>query len=290
MISLIICSRQLDITQSLKDNISETIGVEYELIVIDNSKNQYSIFQAYNEGVRRSQYPYLCFMHEDILYHTKDWGKNVIEHFKNDKVGLIGVVGGHYMPDCPASWWSTECKSGVFIQGYYDKDKDYRNKKYNWENYRKYSEKSLSVAAVDGLWFCIPRTMFRTISFDDLTFSGFHCYDTDICIQVLNAGFDVKVVFNILIEHFSVGNHNQELLRQKELLYRKWSKYLPIVKGIELTKIEIEDRRIFVEGMNTLTIECWNLQNEIKRIQYSKAYRIGKLILRPLKYIQSIIK
>ena len=98
MISLIICSRQPDIPQSLKENIAETIGVEYELVVIDNSKNQYSIFQAYNEGVRRAKLSYLCFMHDDILYHSPDWGKKVVEHFEDKRVGAIGVVGSHYMP------------------------------------------------------------------------------------------------------------------------------------------------------------------------------------------------
>ena len=116
MISLIICSRQPDIPQELKDNIALTIGVEYELVVIDNSKNQYSIFLAYNEGVRRSQYPYLCFMHEDILYHTQEWGKNVVEHFKDEKVGLIGVVGTHFLPDTPCGWYHSMIVSGGCIQ------------------------------------------------------------------------------------------------------------------------------------------------------------------------------
>ena len=41
MITLIICSRNSDISNELKRNIAITIGVEYELVVIDNSKNDY---------------------------------------------------------------------------------------------------------------------------------------------------------------------------------------------------------------------------------------------------------
>lgn len=52
MISCIICSRQPDISAELKENIATTVGCEYELVVIDNSKDEYSIFSAYNEGVR----------------------------------------------------------------------------------------------------------------------------------------------------------------------------------------------------------------------------------------------
>ena len=66
MISLIICSRTADISDELKQNIATTIGCEYELCVIDNSRNEYSIFTAYNEGVRRAKGDILCFMHDDI--------------------------------------------------------------------------------------------------------------------------------------------------------------------------------------------------------------------------------
>ena len=68
MISIIICSRFQSISKELKDNIENTVGVVHEIICIDNSKSQYDIFSAYNEGVKRSQYPLLCFMHADILH------------------------------------------------------------------------------------------------------------------------------------------------------------------------------------------------------------------------------
>ncbi|MDR1610676.1 MAG: hypothetical protein LBS08_04115, partial [Candidatus Symbiothrix sp.] len=42
MISIIICSKNKDISEQLKSNIEATIGVRYELIVIDNSKQDYS--------------------------------------------------------------------------------------------------------------------------------------------------------------------------------------------------------------------------------------------------------
>ena len=91
MISIIICSRFQSISKKLKDNIENTVGVVHEIICIDNSKSQYDIFSAYNEGVKRSQYPLLCFMHEDILHYTNDWGKLLINHFRDLKVGLIGI-------------------------------------------------------------------------------------------------------------------------------------------------------------------------------------------------------
>jgi glycosyltransferase involved in cell wall biosynthesis len=163
MISIIICSRNPDISDELKQNIAKTIGVEYELIVIDNSKNKYTIFSAYNEGVRRAQYPYLCFMHDDILYHTDNWGTKVIEHFKDEKIGLIGVIGGHYMPKCPASWWSAESRSGQIIQGFINEKNEYETELYKYTNNKKNDCEIIEVASIDGLWFCIPKQSFLLI-------------------------------------------------------------------------------------------------------------------------------
>lgn len=74
MISCIICSRSSKISEELEKNIVETIGCDYELVVIDNSRNEYSIFSAYNKGVKRAKGNVLCFMHDDILYRTSNWG------------------------------------------------------------------------------------------------------------------------------------------------------------------------------------------------------------------------
>lgn len=289
MISLIICSRQPDIPQSLKDNIAETIGVEYELVIIDNSENQYSIFQAYNEGVRRARYPYLCFMHDDILYHTQDWGEKVIEHFQDEKVGLIGVVGGHYLPDCPASWWSTECRSGKVIQGYFDNLGKYCVKEFNWNRYNVFDNKSIIVSVVDGFWFCIRKGLFDKVRFDE-NFKGFHCYDLDISMQIQELGYDVRVIFDNLIEHFSFGNLDIDLFKQNKLFYQKWKNDLPVIKGIDLTNNEILDRKYFVEKQNEIQEYIFYQSDEIRKIQFSKEYRLGKFILKPFSLLKRILK
>jgi glycosyltransferase involved in cell wall biosynthesis len=71
MISLIICSRTPALSQKLANNIAETIGVPYEIVLLDNSANTYGICQAYNIGVQQSKYDVLCFMHDDIFTIAK---------------------------------------------------------------------------------------------------------------------------------------------------------------------------------------------------------------------------
>ena len=45
-------------------------------------------------------------MHDDIVYHTKGWGETVLSHFREKKVGMIGVAGTRYLSDIPSIWWA----------------------------------------------------------------------------------------------------------------------------------------------------------------------------------------
>ena len=240
MISIIICSRQSNILQALQDNINDTIGLDYELVVIDNSSNQYTIFQAYNEGVKRSKYPYLCFMHDDILYHTQGWGINVINHFQSDhKIGLIGIVGTHYLPDNPSYWCYSGVLSGHLIQGMIENGV-YKTENVSHMNYVGNND-SIGAVAVDGLWFCMPKFMFSFLSFDEKTFKGFHCYDMDICLQTIKHNYNVEIVMDILIEHSSYGSETANLNKSLKVCFKKWKKLLPLVVGVQMTESEKDE-------------------------------------------------
>jgi len=286
MISLIICSRASGISTDLKQNIQYTIGVDYELIIIDNSKNRYSIFEAYNEGVKRSMYPYLCFMHEDILFHTIDWGKKVIEHFENKDVGLIGVVGGHFLPDV-ATWAFTAVDSGIIIQGDRNllKNDNYSGQKLIHDKYRKEGESRIQVVAVDGLWLCFPKLIFNEISFDNQTYTGFHGYDLDISMQVNVAGYNVYAIFNIIIEHFSWGGFDSNYALSIDNFHKKWCDYLPLVKGVVMTETEKSFRAELAMSNFENRLQIDRLKMELRQIRASKAYNIGKLILKPIAWL-----
>ena len=103
MISLIVCSRSKDISRKLRENVEKTIGVEFEWVVIDNSTGAHSIFKAYNLGSKRAKGDILCFMHDDILFLSNNWGKVVIDAFQMETLGLLGVIGNHVVPACPSS-------------------------------------------------------------------------------------------------------------------------------------------------------------------------------------------
>jgi len=222
MISIIICSRTKHLAEPLLSNIQETIGVPYELVIIDNTQNKLTIFQAYNIGVSKSNFPFLCFMHDDILFHTQDWGKAVVRHFEDKLIGAIGIAGGKYLSYMPGTWSS----SGFWEQNIIHTDK--AENKVALEAVIKTEGNKTEVTAVDGVWFCIPKRLFGEIKFDEKTFKGFHYYDLDICMQIVNKGYKIYAVFDVLIEHFSKGSLNRSWMENALIFQHKWWFKLPV--------------------------------------------------------------
>lgn len=218
MFSLIICSRNRDISEELKQNISTTIGkYEYEIIVVDNSENSYSIFQAYNIGVEKAKYEYLCFMHEDILYRTESWGNVILKEFKDSKVGMLGVVGGYYVGKYDTYWFDSGCHIGQV----YDKNHNL----WTWSN----ENGEADVVVVDGLWMCIRRDLFVKckLKWDEKTYRGFHFYDMDMSMQVLKSGYRINIVTDLMIQHFSNGKCGRTFWMNCIRFHRKWDDFLP---------------------------------------------------------------
>lgn len=241
MISIIICScNQNDLT-NVKKCIEQTIGVPYEIIAIDNRDNKYNIFSAYNEGIKNAQGDILCFMHEDLFFHTQDWGKLLECHLKNENVGLVGVFGAHFMPDCyPVTYWCNPC-SGRLLQG-----SNNRTDKYSVGVLQKYESpqgdaNEVEVVVMDGLWLCGNRSLFDKIKFDAETFNGFHCYDLDICMQSLMIGKKNIVVNDILIEHKSIGQVNDVFFIYLKKWYEKWQEVLPLFRGMQKEDLPWDD-------------------------------------------------
>ena len=232
MISIVICATKINIIKDIEKNISSTIGVEFELIVVDNSGSKYSIFQAYNLGVKRSKYPILCFMHDDIVYHSENWGKVVIDYFNYSDTGMIGIGGTRFLSSIPAIWWAgghkyLNSKSGTICHNCIDTNRSNLNEsRYNVINPE--NKNFTRVAILDGLWFCIRKSLFDRIEFDEINFRGFHFYDLDICMQINKLKLNLYCLFNIKIEHISSSKLDEEWIINCIKFYRKWRFTFPI--------------------------------------------------------------
>lgn len=263
MISIIICSRKPGIPADLRKNIADTVGCEYEIVVIDNSENIYSIFSAYNEGVRRAKGEILCFCHDDLLFKENNWGTSVFLVFNGDSsIGVVGVAGTHFLPCAPLYWWSSP-----FIS---EHNLTCGKECFNWLNP---DTSIVDVVACDGMCMFVRKSIFEKIRFDEDNFKGFHCYDMDICMQVLREGYRVCVTNEILVDHqWKEQYQNNELEKWLNVFYEKWSQLLPIWRGLESLPSFTLDR------LNNLCLQSY----DAKKVRRSKAYRLGHALLHPL--------
>ena len=277
MFSIVICSRSSDISAEAKRNLAETIGSEFELIVIDNSANCYSIFQAYNQGVRHSKGDIVCFMHDDVLFKTDHWGETIERHFHEDgQIGLIGFAGTHFLPDTPMYWYSSPFVS----QRNLNNDQGMVEEHFHEEWFG--GKHLVEVVAVDGFCFFVKKSLFDRIAYDETTFKGFHLYDMDIAMQVIQAGFKVSVCNDVLTEHSWSESKQYSKLGgdlfeyNLELFAQKWHDNLPLHRGLDLPSEAFE-------RVNSLYRQLF----EARKVRKSKAYRLGKALLSPFKWLKS---
>ncbi|MVN78986.1 hypothetical protein GO988_21865 [Hymenobacter sp. HMF4947] len=222
MVSLIICSRSKGDLIKVSDSVANTINIAYEIISVDNSQGLYGICEAYNIGAAQAQYDLLCFMHEDIRFHTAGWGKVVVDILSDSTIGVLGITGGQYQVAAPAAWWGCGldlCRENVlnvFPDGHTEMDL------HNPEGQRL-----TDVAVVDGLWMCSRKEVWQQYPFDAQTFSEFHFYDVDYCTELFKHGLRVCVTFDLLIEHHSRGSVNTSWLHNALKYQEKRKGQLP---------------------------------------------------------------
>lgn len=254
MISIIICTLKQSLPTELICNIDSSIGTDYEIIHIYNDCNKYSIFEAYNLGILKARFPICCFMHDDIVFHSKNWGKIVNDKFRNySKLGAVSVAGCKYIRKMPAISNIPLYNSNNYIQS---------EKINNRRVLVSTNSKDEKIIVFDGLWFCIRTCIFEQIKFDEINFRGFHFYDLDISLQVYNAGYESNFISGILIEHISQGTLSDEWLRSSLIFYKKWKSYLPI--------------NILVQGKNSRYLEDEAIISFLRNIKNLKTYDLLK--------------
>jgi hypothetical protein len=225
MISIIICSKNSSLAEMLAKNIAVTIGVPYEIIAIDNSIHNNSICSIYNKGGARAKYPLLCFIHEDVLFRTMDWGVNFCNHFKDQLIGILGIAGGDSFSKVPSTW------SNIFISKEINiiqhQNRNLKETTHLYYTGTETKEIKKQVIAIDGVFIGVRKSVFDKYKFDEVLLHGFHGYDIDYSLQ-LAMKYKNYVAFDILVEHFSEGVLGKPWLESAFLIAKKWHRILPL--------------------------------------------------------------
>ena len=276
MISVIICARTSTLSPAFVENITSTIGVPFEIISIDNSENKYSIFSAYNEGYAKSKYPYLCFIHDDILFHSSDWGAKLIAHLQDQQTGIIGLAGGDMIIRVPSSW-----SAGVVNINITQSDRTGKKPTKLFRLPHNYDGTRRSAIVLDGVMLAMRRDLMEKIRFDE-NLGGFHGYDFDISLQATVAGFTNYVVYDINLEHLSRGKPDKNYYKNLIRVYRKWEDHLPLMgrnipedmknnlRAIEFKRFKTLINRMIKTGFTTREIHT-ELNYNIRFIDSGRA-------------------
>lgn len=286
MLSIIISSYQKQYYDNLVINIAETIGDNfvYEIIQIWNP-NLMGITKAYNIGAKKAKFQNLLFVHEDVVFQTKDWGEKILLHINKKKTGIVGVAGSSYVPIAPSSWT---------VANRYNYFNLHQGNKLNQEAVllQNVPFHRNEVFAVDGVFMAVRKTIYAEFKFDEKNLTGFHAYDLDLSLRV-SKKYQNYVIDNIMIQHFSEGNLDKIWFDNTIKVRQKIGSSFP-------QKIDNNvEKEVFIGFINNYF--KWHKVNlktiiftlrfyPIKRINFNDHFRILKKYYHYLKYASDINK
>lgn len=220
MLSIIICSINNKLFNDVSENISKTIGFEYEIIRIVNKENKYSLPEALNKGGSLSKFEYLLFLHEDVLIHTENWGQVLINILQKKECGIVGISGAVYKSAYPSTW--SMIPKELYRISSIQRWKDGKITKEVDDN-----EILSKVAVVDGVFMAMRKEVWKEFRYDESNIHGFHFYDIDLSLR-LSEKYKIFVTKNILLEHFSEGNLGSDWIDESILFHKRYRKQLPV--------------------------------------------------------------
>lgn len=287
MISIIVCSINEALFESFSQSVYQTIGVDYEIVKVDNDGNKYSIAAAYNTGAEKAKFDYLCFAHEDILFRTDNWGEIIIGAIEqDDNFGLIGIAGSKYKSLSPGGW-----PNGAEHLDCYNLIQCYGDKKSLQVSNPEGDVPLVEVKVLDGVFLFTSKLIWQNNKFDADTFKGFHGYDLDFSLQIGRQS-KVLVTYQFLIEHLSPGAINKDWIIASIRLSEKWSDYLPVGDIRYGTKkgIEWEQKRLFFLKMLVYKFSVLQASKFFFSFGYLRFYNLKGNVMFAFEVAGSIFK
>lgn len=239
---------QLAYTKLAIESILKNTDVPFELMIVDNGsrhdvkayfdslkasvdinyiRNEENLgpIRAINQGIKAAKYDYVCAIHNDVIILERGWLEKIISAMEKDpRIGIAGIAGREEI-------YKTGCVNEETL-------------KHNLQNEdlnAPMEEDVAEVAVVDGLCFVMSPALLEKIGSLDETYGYMHCYDLDLSLQSIQAGFK-NVVVKVAAMHIGNGGMTRKLREYKELvkddygllkrnckiLSRKWRAMLPI--------------------------------------------------------------
>jgi len=182
----------------------------YELILIDNSKNRFqSAARALNWAAKKAKGDYLLFIHQDVELIEYNTLKKISFYINNlNNIGVIGVVGVLMGRKNRSARHFNQIEHGIP----------------RVKTWGKLIDKPLKLDCVDECLFIIPRDVINLYSFDEKVIDGWDLYSVDYCYTIKKYKLNVYVL-PIKIYHVSDGLKNFRFINYFRTLSKIIKKY-----------------------------------------------------------------
>ena len=221
-ITVIFCSKKNgEENKGFIDHIKETCGCDLNVICVHNpdgiSLSKIYADMTVNEEIETNV---IVYIHDDIEFLRKGWGKEVLRLFnENEKYGIIGVAGSAQF-DENGAWWNYEKKFGQVLHRWEGK---------SWLTaFSPLLDKDLQeVAVIDGLFIAIHKKRISENFSREI--ESFDFYDIHFCLSnLLKKKCKIGVTTNIRVAHNSIGKLKDSWYKNREIINEEFGRKFPI--------------------------------------------------------------
>lgn len=216
-------NKELLASVGLSQEKNEVVIIPYE------NEGVLSLTESYNdiwESAESFKDAIFVFIHDDIHFKSKDWGKNLLALFNNNEVDIIGVAGADKIH-----------RHGIWIR---DKNSNFANSNIwgklwhvrkgdavlnDYTSSLKTCAELQPVVVLDGVFIAFnPDTC---VKFNE-DFDDGHFYDISFCVENFLQGKRIAVTESIQIIHDFEEVMNEAWERNKLQFCEKYRAQLPL--------------------------------------------------------------
>ena len=204
--------------QEFIDYVTKTCGINNVQVIQKINNGEKSLSETYNEIFNESVNDIVVLCHDDILFETKNWGKNLLKNFEKSEYGILGLAGSVVMPSS-GKWWDAPLN----LRGIVNHQKDGKK----WESKYSPNEGKISnVVVVDGLFISLHKGRIKETF--DTEMPGFHFYDLSFSFSNYLKGVKVGVTYDVRVTHLSLGETPAQWDINRQLFVEKHKNNLPL--------------------------------------------------------------
>ena len=221
-IAVVVCSKKnTEENKGFVEHIKETCGCDTHVYMIHNSDGV-SLSKIYADMVVNKEIDsdIIVFIHDDIEFLKKGWGKEVLRLFNEHKeYGIIGVAGSAQF-DENGAWWNYEKKYGQVL---------HRAEGKSWLTaFSPLLTKDFQdVVVIDGVFMAVHKQRISENFSREL--DGFDMYDIWFCLSNFFAKkCKIGVTTNIRLAHNSIGRLKETWYKNREKINNEFGSKFPV--------------------------------------------------------------